>query len=44
MPGDEVWLSYMNFPLGVSYFQLIVNNNKGMRASGIIIKENEMIA
>jgi hypothetical protein len=43
MPGDEIWLSYFNFPLEVSYFQLDVNNTNGLRWSDIIITENEVI-
>ena len=44
MPGDEMWLSYFNFPLEITYFQLDVNNTNGMRSSDIILKENEIIA
>jgi hypothetical protein len=44
MPGDEIWLSYISFPVGMSYLQLNVNNTKGMRASDMAITENEMYA
>ena len=44
MPGDEIWLSYISFPVGMSYLQLDVNNTNGMRASDIAITENEMYA
>jgi hypothetical protein len=44
MPGDEMWLSYFNFPLEITYFQLDVSNTNGMRSSDIILRENEIIA
>ena len=44
MPGEQIWLSYINFPLGVSYFQLDVNNTTGMRATDLTLKENKIIA
>jgi hypothetical protein len=42
LPGEQIWLSYINFPLGVSFFQLDVNNTTGMRATDLSIKENEI--
>jgi len=39
-----MWLSYFNFPLEITYFQLDVNNTNGMRSSDIILRENEIIA
>jgi hypothetical protein len=41
-PGDEMWMSYIAYPLGLTYLRLDVNNTDGMTSSDLTIGENNV--
>lgn len=40
-PGDEIWLTYMNFVFDMIYFKLDAHNSDGVRSTDVSLKVNE---
>ena len=43
LPGDEMWMSYIAFPFGLTYLRLDVNNSDGMASTDLTIAETDIV-